>query len=803
MGRAATPILEREPGVDAIVERVLTEANSSDPNGIRNFTALLAALPATAVDRALEQLSGTPEMRAAAGMVGGFLREHRQAEGTDEVVVAGYASDTIDVSQDHIGISEDVSTLAAVILAKEVKPPLAIGLFGDWGSGKSFFMQSIRRATERLAADAAKSKESKFCSSIVSIEFNAWHYADTNLWASMVSYILEQLAAHVAPKPTAEEQQASLVAQLGSAKAMVEAAEGEKQRTQKIIVSRAAELQQAQLQREQKELQLRDLKISDFRSLIDSNADLKKTLDEVLNKMGVPAFLDSASDLARVVSEASTLRGRAMALFASVLEGQSRGVFITLLIFVLVIPVASYLVHTHRVDAFLVRIGAITAQVVTLIVGAKNILGKALGQVKTNLGRIEEAKQRVDKLLAERRQRVSQEEKDLQEEIAALKVKERESESRLSAATARVVELEERIKSAKEGRSLAQFLSERTRSEDYRKYLGLISTIRQDFDALGKRLTSASEDGDKFPRVDRIVLYIDDLDRCPEEKVMEVLQAVHLLLAYPLFVVVVGVDPRWLLHSLQHTFAAFRTSRKRQTASTDIWQTTPQNYLEKIFQIPFSLKAMTPTGYSDLMGALLLAETEKQEPSGTGKQEESRAPHMGPSPVIGEGDTAPEAGEGRKVQTEPSPHRVEDAGGPKPEFVIHEESLTIRPVEAKFAEGLFGLIPTPRAAKRFSNVYRILKAPLRRDRLGLFEGTVELPGEFRVPMLLLAMLIGAPVEALEVLPKLWRMAIANRSPIDALRNLTTNFEPSNGLRVLQEKIQPIVSIRMVKKEAQR
>ena len=37
-------------------------------------------------------------------------------------------------------------------------------------------------------------------------------------------------------------------------------------------------------------------------------------------------------------------------------------------------------------------------------------------------------------------------------------------------------------------------------------------------------------------------------------QVVDVLQAVHLLLALDLFVVVVGVDPRWLVHSLQSEY---------------------------------------------------------------------------------------------------------------------------------------------------------------------------------------------------------------------------------------------------------
>ena len=59
------------------------------------------------------------------------------------------------------------------------------------------------------------------------------------------------------------------------------------------------------------------------------------------------------------------------------------------------------------------------------------------------------------------------------------------------------------------------------------------------------------EEEDKDVRINRIVLYIDDLDRCPPNKVVDVLQAVHLLLAFPLFVVVVGVDARWITRSLE------------------------------------------------------------------------------------------------------------------------------------------------------------------------------------------------------------------------------------------------------------
>jgi hypothetical protein len=65
-----------------------------------------------------------------------------------------------------------------------------------------------------------------------------------------------------------------------------------------------------------------------------------------------------------------------------------------------------------------------------------------------------------------------------------------------------------------------------------------------DYHASSNRATADHfDDGRPPPTLSRIVLYIDDLDRCPEKLVVEVLRAVHLLLAFDLFVCVVAVDP--------------------------------------------------------------------------------------------------------------------------------------------------------------------------------------------------------------------------------------------------------------------
>jgi predicted KAP-like P-loop ATPase len=173
------------------------------------------------------------------------------------------------------------------MLAKEVIPPLAIGLFGDWGSGKSFFMDSMQAAAKLISDRAKKTSNSKFCAEVVAIKFNAWHYADTNLWASLVSHILESLAKHVSPLETPEDQQSKLVQQLGSAKEALSQIEGERNTTEAQIVKRQDELQSLQIKRGQKELELRDLRLTDLQILLAADPDLQGA-ETALEEVGVP-----------------------------------------------------------------------------------------------------------------------------------------------------------------------------------------------------------------------------------------------------------------------------------------------------------------------------------------------------------------------------------------------------------------------------------------------------------------------------------------------------------------------------------
>ncbi|HKY03288.1 MAG TPA: P-loop NTPase fold protein, partial [Blastocatellia bacterium] len=344
-------------------------------------------------------------------------------------------------------------------------------------------------------------------------------------------------------------------------------------------------------------------------------------------------------------------------------------------------------------------------------------------------------------------------------------------------------------------RQMADFIKARHQSTDYTRLLGTIARARSDFEKLSHLLASERDLGHKpganlpgqptavdplLPRIDRIVLYIDDLDRCPERKVVEVLQAVHLLLAFPLFVVVVGVDSRWLLHSLKQHSRAFRgLPADIQSHPEDAhWQSTPLNYLEKIFQIPFTLWPMEKEGFGNLIESLVTQQGARQGGDAEDKRqagrerteqdeaEKSRAASVGgsasrvttptrtsgnPDPVKSTGDTGMHQ-YGSQGETQTAVNSEKQTSQEQSQDLAPEH-LLIEEWERDFMKRLYGFIPSPRSAKRFVNIYRILRAWVKDHEVEAFKGDKN-GGGHRAALLLLAILIGYPDEATEVLGRL-------------------------------------------------
>ena len=166
---------------------------------------------------------------------------------------------------------------------------------------------------------------------------------------------------------------------------------------------------------------------------------------------------------------------------------------------------------------------------------------------------------------------------------------------------------------------LSAFLSDRAAPSAFQEYRGLLGQVRSDLATLSSDLTAArnewlGSEATTPPPLERIVLYIDDLDRCPPRRVVEVLEAVHLMLALELFVVVVAVDARWLIRSLEYHYRElFSTGdglvptapASSPEADTKVGPASPVDYLDKIFQIPYVLAPPPPVAMASYLRSLL------------------------------------------------------------------------------------------------------------------------------------------------------------------------------------------------------
>jgi hypothetical protein len=92
-------------------------------------------------------------------------------------------------------------------------------------------------------------------------------------------------------------------------------------------------------------------------------------------------------------------------------------------------------------------------------------------------------------------------------------------------------------------------------------------------------------------------------------------------------------------------------------------------------------------------------------------------------------------------------------------MTIHEttdpnpERLRIEEWERKFMKQLSGLIPSPRAAKRFVNIYQILRTLVDEHEHRAFVGD-KTQGQYQAVLLLLAILTGYPTQATQILSDL-------------------------------------------------
>lgn len=608
-------------------------------------------------------------------LAGRQLRRWLQEQNPRERVgLPGYTSDGIEASRDLIGIGVEADALAYLIASLDVRPPLAIGLFGDWGSGKSFLMRAVQKRIATFGKMVAKEKQTDVpvWRTIKQIEFNAWEYVQGNLWAGLLERIFRELG-EVKGSDLVDERRAPIEKQKREQDEAVKASQDRITKLAQKADKQATAVQAAEQEADRARAEAEKSGIDKAETARDQALTAVTALwgekrAQLIGREGGD-LLDALADARGEVRRGRALLGpfwtaRTIAWFT---------------LGMLLIPVLAYFLSRMDLPTPVTVFGGLAPAlpVITMVLRAGS------GWTAKTLTAIEEAEAAVREAAAmavtEAEGKAEQEKRkldDLRQQLADAETAKRDAEQRSAA-------LEEELTILTPSRILVEFADER--SLDYRRRLGLLSTVRRDLEHLQAELVRNNDKArqGKPPErgmVNRIVLYIDDLDRCPPAKVVEVLEAVHLLLAFELFVVVVAVDSRWLSSALTDQLVALRDATPREG------HPTPQNYVEKIFQLPFWVQPLGERMRTQLLRGLLL-----------------------PSVRAGGDEGSNGQGQGLTVGARENELLAAMLTGPGSQLRLETSPLTMTVEELVFVEALAPLLgATPRRVKRFVNTCQLL-----------------------------------------------------------------------------------------------
>ncbi|HVF66799.1 MAG TPA: P-loop NTPase fold protein [Pyrinomonadaceae bacterium] len=754
----------------------------------------------------------------------------------------GFRTDVY-TDEDLLGIDKDVEAFATLIAARAVGPPLSIGLFGDWGSGKSFFMRRLIKRVDKITEDARLSNrpqsEIGFYKRVAQIEFNAWHYVEGNLWASLVENIFQNLKISQSESNEDEavkERQKAMLDNLKVEEAAKAKVQAQADAAQARLDAKNGEIKALEDKHKEKADALANLSEKEALELVRMSIDLDDEvagqLDDVLKTAGVEPLGKAAKDLQAALRDARSVYERGNTLLTPMLrapDGRQR--FARLLIVLLAAPavgLAVGLVVRYR-SPELGNLSAYMTVVATLLTAGASWVRRQAAWMSERLKKVEEVKLRVDKQAEEKmaglRAQNAKEMAERTQELEMLKTQYASLLGERAEVEKRIEQIKAELNQTTAVQRLASFIQDRAASDDYRKYLGLLALVRRDFSdlsALIERRNKALNEGkvdeadeETAAPVNRIVLYIDDLDRCPHDKVVAVLQAVHLLLAFPLFVVVVGVDGRWVAQSLRKGYPGLlgRDERAQGEGAEAVGaNATPHDYLEKIFQIPFwlnpleedSTKAMLRklmpldkvsaaptvvanvtnaadvTNVTDVSGARRapVRDVGAHEDAGVDVEDEPNAPpetRREGEPVVDEAlnETGETGGTVRTDATDSSradggvTSRHEENGGgahaahtaaAAPTFSLTPEGLDIVSDEIEFVEQLTPLLGrSPRSVKRFINIYRLIKVGLVPAEAASFLGGTSPIPPFKAVLFLLSVATGMPSISRDLFQTLMRV----------------------------------------------
>jgi len=209
--------------------------------------------------------------------------------------------------------------------------------------------------------------------------------------------------------------------------------------------------------------------------------------------------------------------------------------------------------------------------------------------------------------------------------------------------------------------------------------------------------------------------------------------------------VVVAVDPRWLRSSLIEHYPVLLSSEQASLSlryDENLERIAcPQDYLEKIFQIPFQIQSIDKDGFANLVNELL--KVPQESTLGAPKPTADVQPQQAMSPVgivteLVQASTQTERTEDTTSESSSIPDQPTLQMKPAPRQVAPER-LQLEKWERAAINECHPLFRTPRAVKRLVNTYCLIRVGVSEHEWDQFLGSENRPrAQYRTPLLMMA-----------------------------------------------------------------
>lgn len=625
--------------------------------------------------------------------------------------------------EDQLDVLDEARALADAIALKDLSPPLVVGVFGGWGAGKSFVLHLIEQRLQDLRCEEIGSGDDAirnypFIGHPYLIHFDAWTYAKGNLWASLMQTTLveldrqisleRELAAGLSIDPCVaspvwkllwqlsdEQRQILTKTELGR-KALDNAKQFMKNGSPGCLWDELMNLHD----KETGELKIRERELDVLRKQhllakqkLEAQVDKELSMDA--QKIAwLPVWEEFRDMVKEKIDESDAVSFdemmKAIPASKKLLVGV-QNLSLPAMTFMLVAVVGGFvLARADYIIDIYSQVAGVLVAISTPIVQAWNWFEKRRDAYEQRLTTIQESKSK------QRLQRIEEQMAITSKGSPGEEVAKTGEELREKEAT--VDRIRSQIGIIGRARSLNDFLDTRLEEGLYQKELGLLDQVQSDIQELSDTLLPSRAPGmrdrkltdELFPRGDpRVVLFIDDLDRCPPDKVVEVLEAAQLLVKTQLFVIVIAIDVRYVTRALENEYKGVLV-RSGEPSGLD--------YIEKIIQIPYRVRSVSEHGVGKFMRSqmeiLEKVETEKDDIN-----EETGTENMGLEPK----DTADDQIKRARLAASAQATRTDS-------ITVSPKAIQFDPEEyAAITESCSALAVSPRTMKRLVNVFKLLK----------------------------------------------------------------------------------------------